>query len=62
MRWSKPKLGEVRERQYFAWFPVYVGRERKWLETVRVLQKWWPCYNNSEGWTNIEFLPRETLG
>lgn len=54
---------EIRVRQFFAWFPVRIGWEFRWLRTVRVRYE----YSIDDGvggmsacvevWTPIEFLP-----
>lgn len=35
---SKPKQGETRKRSWFAWKPVTIGLEQRWLEKVTVLE------------------------
>ena len=42
--WKRFKLGDERTREFFAWWPVTIRQEHaaetRWLETVRVLERW----------------------
>ena len=42
--WKRYKPGDERTREFFAWWPVTVrnehGAETRWLETVRVMERW----------------------
>lgn len=42
--WKRFKVGDERTREFFAWFPVTIRQkhaaETRWLETVRVLERW----------------------
>ena len=42
--WKRFKLGDERTREFFAWWPVTIRQghaaETRWLETVRVLERW----------------------
>jgi len=42
--WKRFRVGDERTREFFAWCPVTIrqahGAETRWLETVRVLEKW----------------------
>ncbi len=42
--WKRFKLGDERTREFFSWWPVTVRHEHaaetRWLETVRVLERW----------------------
>jgi hypothetical protein len=43
MRWNYkppvyPKHADTRTREWFAWLPVTIGRETRWLERVKVLE------------------------
>jgi hypothetical protein len=65
MRWfhaptpPEPKPGQSRVVTKFAWFPIRVGTETRWLETVHLHQEYRmyfdmfddPCY----GWVNKSF-------
>lgn len=35
---TKPKIGDVRTKRFFAWFPVRINKETRWLETVIIRQ------------------------
>tara|TARA_Y100000034_G_scaffold8165_1_gene8908 strand:+ start:505 stop:702 length:198 start_codon:yes stop_codon:yes gene_type:complete len=63
MKWKLPKLGDRRTRTWFAWFPVTINFERRWLEEVTVIQQYKEMCHISEsgmpvpmpGWSNVEF-------
>jgi hypothetical protein len=63
MRWrDERKVGDKRLETWFAWFPVRINDETRWLETVRVLQR----RNYMQGqyvcqffWENINFADEE---
>ena len=50
---SKPEKETIRVVEYFAWFPVTIGEETRWLETVRIEQEYY------WGWDNIKFIDPE---
>lgn len=33
---EKPKIGDTRTRSFFAWFPIQLEREIRWLEQVTI--------------------------
>lgn len=37
MRWYRPSYGDTKMRSWFAWLPVTVGNETRWLERVTVM-------------------------
>lgn len=39
MRWRAPEIDDERVRSWFAFFPVFIGSERRWLERVVVRQR-----------------------
>ena len=41
MRWRRkePNVGDVRERKYFAWLPININGDVRWLETVHVMEE-----------------------
>ena len=51
MKWTKikPFHGEIRTREFFAWFPISVitGRatDTRWLETVSICEKYNGLYH-----------------
>jgi hypothetical protein len=57
MQWftaERPKHGDTRTRSWFAWIPVRIGREYRWLEPVRVFQVY-QMNQTGEGWFNAAF-------
>lgn len=36
MRWTKPRIGNIKIKKYFAILPVEVNREVRWLEFVKI--------------------------
>lgn len=40
MRWIEPEPASRRVVKKFAFIPICIGREVRWLETVRIVQKW----------------------
>lgn len=49
MRWShepKPEIGQKRTITKFAWFPIRLGNETRWLEKVHIHQKFVPYYSD----------------
>lgn len=60
MRWkhrgnSWPSLGTIEIRSWFAWMPVTIGLETRWLEKVRVQRR----YFREGEWENLFFLRLE---
>lgn len=52
MRWKyeirqRPKLGDVRERTSFLWFPKWTEGECRWLETATYYEMY--CENPLDG-------------
>ena len=65
MKWMLSEVGDSRTKIWFAFFPVTIGHERRWLEKVTILQEYkhipYPhddihafCFE--ERWTNVEFV------
>lgn len=52
MKWKEPREGETRVVTYFAFFPVTINHETRWLETVTVKEQYWV----SVGWTLFGFV------
>ena len=52
-------IGKRRVRNHFAFFPVTVKDETRWLEKVKYVQEW--CYDWSDfpSWKNIKFVTKE---
>lgn len=67
MKWTytekkQPSIGDIRVKTKFAFLPVYLKGEARWLEKVMVRQQ----YNNYrygleyfESWDDIEFVEEE---
>jgi hypothetical protein len=59
MKYIRPKVGTERVRKYFAILPVSIKRETRWLEVVKVQQKycWLYCGDNEPklDWYNLAF-------
>lgn len=61
----KPKhqLDDERIATWFAWWPVTIGEETRWLERVRVRQVFMGCSMMGEpshgpgAWVSVEFDP-----
>jgi len=47
--------GETRVKQFFAFFPVTIKKETRWLEKVIIEQKY-SLYWDGAGWYNEKFL------
>ena len=65
MRYVKPEIGTERAVKFFAMLPVTIGRETRWLERVKVKQRYQTMTSiepvcghpvPSDEWTNVEFL------
>ncbi len=48
MRWVRPEHGDIRVRRMFAFFPMTIGRETRWLEWVRCKERYEESYDS--GW------------
>lgn len=63
MRWVKKYfgVGSTRVVKRFAWFPVTIGAETRWLETVYICQKYeWDRDRLKEyRWVNQYFVERD---
>lgn len=56
----KPIEGQTRVRSWFAWKPVTIGLEQRWLEKVTVLERC-HCYSTFGGkveseWNKVKFI------
>ena len=51
MRWYKPEMGEVRIIKKFAILPITINGETRWLEWVKIRQKFAITI-----WINDEFV------
>ena len=58
MRKKLNKDGDVKYETYFAWMPITIGYERRWLEevTIKYIYKEYPNKWHFKGWNPIEFV------
>jgi hypothetical protein len=59
MKKKLPKFGETRIVSRFLLFPLSLGRERRWLERVKIKQMYRNYRYNiwfTEGWEDYEFI------
>ena len=60
MRWQQPKFRDVRVIAKFAFLPVTIGHETRWLETVYIKQTFIEHLTSTGGyWRNSEFITKE---
>lgn len=52
----KPTLFDRRIIKKFAWFPIEIDREVRWLEKVVIEQKY---YGTANGWISYRFIDEE---
>lgn len=56
----KPIKGQTRVRSWFAWKPVTIGLEQRWLEKVTVLEMCRYCTRPHVGevaeWDKVKFI------
>lgn len=59
MRFLKSKYRPYEEHiiTKFAWLPICIGRETRWLEKVRIKRYYWiGCISGRMHWENVEFV------
>jgi hypothetical protein len=57
MRWQGPKDHTRRVRRWFAWWPVTIRQETRWLERVAVQQQYSTFLSGGGGyWRNQDFV------
>jgi hypothetical protein len=57
MRTKGKKDKEEVVRKWFAFLPVNINGDERWLETVTVKGYWWyGSYSGNWWWTSIEFV------
>ena len=69
MRWFKTKLPSNREKRIivkFAWWPIRIEEEYRWLEFVRIAQVWNGWFTEYGPWRfpiwkTIRFLPYDPV-
>ena len=61
MKKQLPKVDDRRVKTWFAFFPVDIDGERRWLEIVTVMQEWrtTSAFLIPDYWANIEFVDRK---
>lgn len=63
MRLKVNCIGDIRIVKRFALFPIRILREKYWLQTVYIKQKYEDTISNcgtySEEWEDIEFVTKE---
>jgi hypothetical protein len=62
MRWNEPKELDERYRTFFAFLPVTINGESRWLEIVRVREVYKRIFSYGRGWwymTNFEPLHKK---
>lgn len=53
----KPNKYEIRQINKFAWLPVKIKGEIRWLKKVSILQEYYrPAYSRNYGWHNFKFV------
>ena len=63
MRWATnvgPKIGDIRVRSWFAFFPVHIGNEVRWLERVTVREQYDGCRDYGQVWIRLQFVKNPT--
>lgn len=56
MRFKANVVGDRRMHHWFAFLPVTVGRESRWLETISAEQEYRYLCGGLFGWETIRFL------
>lgn len=58
MKWKMDTHGDERTRSFFAWFPVCADKENeaRWLERVRVRERFHVYNHRCSGWSVVEFI------
>lgn len=65
MRFIPPKLNEQRTRSHFAWLPITIKGEIRWLERVTYIEEWYATEIGYFGdplsfaWHKIKFIDNE---
>ena len=55
MRWLEPIVGDQRVTSYFAFFPVTINYETRWLERVKIRQEFRQG-RTRDFWVYIKFI------
>lgn len=61
MRWKIPSKGDERIIKRFAFLPIEIKTEVRWLELCYIKQEWWePVFTDKDPyWSNIAFATKE---
>lgn len=56
----RPKINSIRILEKFAWLPIEIGNEIRWLEKVRIEQIYLRKVDRVfiGCWSNVKFLPK----
>lgn len=54
-RKDSPKVGDVRIRERFLWFPKRIGNEVRWLEKAKYSEQLFSC------WTDLEWVAKQWI-
>ena len=55
MKFGNYKLNDQRIKKHFAFLPITIGGETRWLEWVEYTQEWYKPLSCNWGWYNIKF-------
>lgn len=55
MRWNEYKDGDIRFRTFFLWWPMTIGYETRWLETVTIRESF--CRRYSIHFPRSQWIP-----
>ena len=61
MRWTRPKNGDTRKIKRFAFLPIRIHDDVRWLEVVYIKQVFriWQYMMPSREWVNCSFIDRD---
>lgn len=55
LKYTDPQGGDTRIKKRFALFPIIIGNEMRWLEMVKIVQKFDDNWAD-DGWKNWAFI------
>jgi hypothetical protein len=56
MRFGNYKLNEKRVKKHFAFFPITIKGETRWLEYVEYIVEWYNPFDSGWGWYPQKFI------
>lgn len=61
MKFGRHYLNEQKIVSYFAFLPVTIKGETRWLEKVTILKEWYGYFEglSQRSWHNIKFIDKE---